>query len=165
MIIQQCFVIEGRQLKAVISARSHGWEQSQGGHHKFLIAQILCSSIHICRKMDVYAVGWMDEWDVPLCFISLTAGGKTVAWEEFKWCVSLPTSSMHYMRCSCAETDSVIYCTTHDSFVFCLFWLADAIRTKRMSLGAPRSISTEDKEKESERKLKSKDHDMPGVSH
>ncbi|XP_026217512.1 nck-associated protein 5-like isoform X2 [Anabas testudineus] len=40
---------------------------------------------------------------------------------------------------------------------------SDAIRTKRMSLGAPRSnISTEDREKETERKLKNKDHDMPG---
>lgn len=35
-----------------------------------------------------------------------------------------------------------------------------------MSLGAPRSnISTEDKGKETERKMKTKDHDMPGVRH
>ncbi|XP_044044553.1 nck-associated protein 5-like isoform X3 [Siniperca chuatsi] len=40
---------------------------------------------------------------------------------------------------------------------------SDAIRTKRLSLGAARSnISTEDKEKETERKMKTKDHDMPG---
>ncbi|XP_045915760.1 nck-associated protein 5-like isoform X2 [Micropterus dolomieu] len=40
---------------------------------------------------------------------------------------------------------------------------SDAIRTKRLSLGAPRSnISTEDKGKETERKMKTKDHDMPG---
>ncbi|XP_051283477.1 nck-associated protein 5 isoform X2 [Dicentrarchus labrax] len=40
---------------------------------------------------------------------------------------------------------------------------SDVIRTKRLSLGAPRSnISTEDKEKETERKMKTKDHDMPG---
>ncbi|XP_028427527.1 nck-associated protein 5-like isoform X3 [Perca flavescens] len=40
---------------------------------------------------------------------------------------------------------------------------SDAIRTKRLSLCAPRSnISTEDKKKESERKMKAHDHDMPG---
>ncbi|XP_059183874.1 nck-associated protein 5-like [Centropristis striata] len=40
---------------------------------------------------------------------------------------------------------------------------SDAIRTKRLSLCAPRSnISTEDKEKETGRKMKSQDHDMPG---
>ncbi|XP_067439453.1 nck-associated protein 5-like isoform X3 [Thunnus thynnus] len=42
---------------------------------------------------------------------------------------------------------------------------SDAIRTKRLSLCAPRSnisASTEDKEDEIERKMKSKDHDMAG---
>ncbi|XP_065807999.1 nck-associated protein 5 isoform X1 [Labrus bergylta] len=40
---------------------------------------------------------------------------------------------------------------------------SDAMRTKRFSLGALRSnISTEDKEKETERKGKNKDHDIPG---
>ncbi|CAJ1087401.1 nck-associated protein 5-like [Xyrichtys novacula] len=40
---------------------------------------------------------------------------------------------------------------------------SDAIRTKRLSLGAPRvNISTEDREKETERKVKNKDHDAPG---
>ncbi|XP_029374012.1 nck-associated protein 5 isoform X2 [Echeneis naucrates] len=40
---------------------------------------------------------------------------------------------------------------------------SDAIRTKRLSLCAPRSsVSTEDKEKETERKMKTKDYDTPG---
>ncbi|XP_070711674.1 nck-associated protein 5-like [Pempheris klunzingeri] len=40
---------------------------------------------------------------------------------------------------------------------------SDAIRTKRFSLGAPHNnICTEDKEKETERKMKAKDQDMPG---
>ncbi|XP_039998042.1 nck-associated protein 5-like isoform X2 [Xiphias gladius] len=40
---------------------------------------------------------------------------------------------------------------------------SDAIRTKRLSLCAPRcNISTEDKEREPERKMKTKDYDMPG---
>ncbi|XP_074483609.1 nck-associated protein 5-like isoform X1 [Sebastes fasciatus] len=43
------------------------------------------------------------------------------------------------------------------------FATSDAIRTKRLSLCAPRSnVSTEDKEKEAERKKKDQDHDMPG---
>ncbi|XP_071320436.1 nck-associated protein 5-like isoform X2 [Trachinotus anak] len=40
---------------------------------------------------------------------------------------------------------------------------SDSIRTKRLSLCAPRSnVSTEDKEKETERKTKTKDYDIPG---
>ncbi|XP_023275981.1 nck-associated protein 5 isoform X4 [Seriola lalandi dorsalis] len=40
---------------------------------------------------------------------------------------------------------------------------SDAIRTKRLSLCAPPSnVSTEDNEKEAERKMKTKDYDMPG---
>ncbi|XP_049918964.1 nck-associated protein 5-like isoform X3 [Epinephelus moara] len=40
---------------------------------------------------------------------------------------------------------------------------SDAIRTKRLSLCAPHSnISTEDKDKETERRMKSQEHDMPG---
>ncbi|KAM9334168.1 nck-associated protein 5-like [Symphorus nematophorus] len=40
---------------------------------------------------------------------------------------------------------------------------SDAIRTKRLSVGAPRSnFSTEDKAKETERKMKTKDHDKSG---
>ncbi|XP_041637953.1 nck-associated protein 5-like isoform X2 [Cheilinus undulatus] len=40
---------------------------------------------------------------------------------------------------------------------------SDAIRMKRLSLGAPRSnISIEGKEKETERKVKNKEHEMPG---
>ncbi|XP_070813790.1 nck-associated protein 5-like isoform X2 [Chaetodon trifascialis] len=40
---------------------------------------------------------------------------------------------------------------------------SDAIRTKRLSLGAPRSnVSAQDKEKETEKKKKTQVHDMPG---
>ncbi|XP_058468482.1 nck-associated protein 5-like isoform X2 [Solea solea] len=44
---------------------------------------------------------------------------------------------------------------------------SDAVRTKRLSLGAPRSsssggVATEDKEKESERKMKTQDYENPG---
>ncbi|KAG7236205.1 hypothetical protein INR49_001323 [Caranx melampygus] len=42
---------------------------------------------------------------------------------------------------------------------------SDAIRTKRLSLGAPRSvISAEDKEKDAERRMKTKDYDIPDAS-
>ncbi|XP_034533894.1 nck-associated protein 5-like [Notolabrus celidotus] len=42
------------------------------------------------------------------------------------------------------------------------FGTSDAIRTKRLSLGAPRcNISAEDKEKEAERRGKNKEHDIP----
>lgn len=53
------------------------------------------------------------------------------------------------------------------SFLFYIPRFLDAIQTKRLSFCAPRSNisgSTEDKETEAERKMKSKDHDMPGVS-
>lgn len=93
-----------------------------------------------------------------LCFIRLSPEEKIVTLEGFKLCFPLPTVYVYYSGWSCGHS---LY-----SFLFCVFCLSDAIRTKRLSLGAPRSnISTEDKGKETERKMKTKDHDMPGVRH
>lgn len=74
-----------------------------------------------------------------------------------------PTSMGHSL------SDPTVTCSnghTRDT-QSCLPKLAssDAIRTKRLSFSAPHSNisgSTEDKEAETERKMKTKDHDMPG---
>lgn len=88
--------------------------------------------------------------------------------------VLFSVASMHCIRWSCGEckTDafllftryiSVIYLPTH--FSLYLFPLPDAIRTKRLSLGALRSnVSAEEQEKEAEKTKKTRVHDMPCVS-
>ncbi len=73
---------------------------------------------------------------------------------------------MHYIRWSCGENKTDVFLLFTVQLIFLsVFPLSDAIRTKRLSLGAPRSdVSIEGKEKETERKMKTKNHDTHGVS-
>lgn len=115
----------------------------------------------LCRQLDGF---WLNGCAHPV-FHQSVCRSKDFHFRRIQMMFSSCHHHMHYRRRPCGEykTASVIYC---DSFLFCLFWPKDAIRTKRLSLCAPRcNISTEDKEREPERKMKTKDYDMPGVSH
>lgn len=55
--------------------------------------------------------GWMDSWDVLILFfppIGLSAEGKIVTLEEFKWCFLLPKVSMHYIKQPCSEHKTTV---------------------------------------------------------
>lgn len=74
---------------------------------------------------------------------------------------SLPKTRPHAPMAHSLSDPSVTCSNTAPDLQSRLPKLADAIRAKRLSLGAPRSTSG-DAEKEAERKARSKEHDMPG---